>query len=148
MIHCPGGPLYREAVIQNSPGLQPCVYVARIRPESGGRGVSLGCSSYYSTGRPTSAATFRAPSKPPDPRLKPWAVMYSRFAARQSSPRTIPRPRNEDAIPPGVRSNLSRQVDPVPHFQIRFFLPQKARAQGPSFPSPDRTLGFQTQCNQ
>jgi hypothetical protein len=59
---------------------------AKIRPEGGGRGGSLGFWRVIPPQRPTSGAAFRAPLyHPSDPGLKPWAVLYSRFAAKSYS---------------------------------------------------------------
>jgi hypothetical protein len=52
------------------------------RLTSGGRRTPLGCSGLIPPPHPTSGATFRAPFLSPDSGLKPWAVLYSRFAAK------------------------------------------------------------------
>jgi len=75
--------LYRTAQ-----GLNPGFGVARIRPESGGRGVSLGSSRVIPTAPPPIGCHFQGTfHRPTDPGLKPWAVLCSRFAAKSDSPR-------------------------------------------------------------
>jgi hypothetical protein len=50
---------------------------------SGGRDASLGCSRVIRTAASNIGCHFQGTSySPPDPGLKPWAVLYSRFAAR------------------------------------------------------------------
>ena len=67
-------------------GFSPGSCVARIRPERGSRGASLDCWRFIRPPRRTSGATFRARLLPPDPGLKPWAVLSSRFAAKPDRP--------------------------------------------------------------
>jgi len=67
-------------------GFSPGSCVARIRPESGGRVVSLGSSRVILT-TPNIGCHFQGTfHRPPDPGLKPWAVLYSRFAAKSDKP--------------------------------------------------------------
>jgi hypothetical protein len=71
-------------VARNQPSLSAVVSgkMGRRR-KSGGPGSSLGCSACYSTAAPNIGCHFQGTFYyPPDPGLKPWAVLYSRFAAK------------------------------------------------------------------
>jgi len=53
-----------------------------IRPESGGGGASSGSSARFSTAAPKIGCHFQGTfHQAPNPGLKPWAVLCSRFAA-------------------------------------------------------------------
>jgi hypothetical protein len=70
--------LYRTAQ-----GFSPGLREREIRPESGGQGESLGHLRVIPAGVSNVGCHFQGTfHRPPDPGLKPWAVLYSRFAAK------------------------------------------------------------------
>jgi hypothetical protein len=82
-----------------------------IRLKVAAESLLLRFSRVILSARPASGATFRAPSSAPDPGLKPWAILCSRFAARFAVPsRDRPRfwelpgsklPGYDHSVPPG-----------------------------------------------
>ena len=77
--------LYRTAQ-----GFSPGLRERGIRPGSGGRGESLGYWRVIAAGVPNVGCHLQGTfHRPPDPGLKPWAVLYSRFAAKSNSPRWV-----------------------------------------------------------
>jgi hypothetical protein len=57
------------------------------RRKSGGRGASLGCSRVTSSARNIRRHFQGTFYKQRDPGLKPWAVLFGRFAAKSDKPR-------------------------------------------------------------
>ena len=80
---CPVGTECREAVTQNSPGLQPWVRrSAKSALKVAAEARLQAISACYFTDAPNVGCHFQGTSYYLlDPGLKPWAVLYSRFAA-------------------------------------------------------------------
>src|SRR5215469_7817146 len=75
--------LAAKRLYKTAQGFSPGLRERGIRPESGGRGESLGYLRAIPTGVSNVGCHFQGTFHgPPDPGLKPWAVLYSRFAAK------------------------------------------------------------------
>ena len=76
--------IYREAVIHYSPGLQP--WVSRL-PSGALKALDVSATDGINTSRPEQPARSPLSGRfdcSPDPGLKPWAMLYSRSAAKSA----------------------------------------------------------------